>query len=172
MGKKILLLGASGYAAVVTETILVLRDKENNPLYDCIDYLEDNSEKATGKLEDLENAGKNYDEVFCCIGNNKFRGELIEEAKKCGFNISVFIHPSAYVSPSAVIKDGTIVEPKAIVNVNSVVSEDCIISVGFIVEHDAKTEKFCHVNVGSICKAGGIISDKRKLEAGEVVKGF
>lgn len=63
MGKRILLLGAGGHAAVVTETILTLRDEENNSIYDCIDYLDDNSEKAIGKIEELINIGKNYNEV-------------------------------------------------------------------------------------------------------------
>lgn len=48
--------------------------------------------------------------IFCCIGNNKLRGELLETL----INIPLFIHPSV------VIKMGTIVEPKVIVKVNAV----------------------------------------------------
>lgn len=172
MGKRILLLGAGGHAAVVTETILTLRDEENNPIYDCIDYLDDNSEKAIGKIEELINIGKNYDEVFCCIGNNKLRGALIEKAIEMGMKVPTLIHPTAYISPSATIKHGTIVEPKAIVNANTVVNEGCIVSVGSIVDHDVILEKYCHVNAGAICKAGSIVKQLRKLEAGEVVKGY
>lgn len=172
MGEQLLLIGAGGDAAVVSETIHDLKDNANNPVYDCIDYLDDNSEKAIEKIKALDVIGKNYEEVFCCIGNNKLRGELIVKAKKCVFNVPVIIHPSAYVSSSAIIKEGTSLEPKPIVNANSVVSEGCIISVGSIVNHDVKVEKFCHVNEGSICKAGSIISNERKLEAGEVVKGY
>ena len=29
-----------------------------------------------------------------------------------------------------------------------------------------------HVNAGAICKAGSVIEEERKLEAGEVVKGY
>lgn len=48
--------------------------------------------------------------IFCCIGNNNLRGELLETV----MNIPLFIHPSV------VIKMGTIVEPKVIVNVYAV----------------------------------------------------
>lgn len=172
MGKKILLLGAGGHAAVVAETIEVLRDSQNIPVYEKIDYLDDNSEKSIGKISELKYVANNYNEIFCCIGNNKIRGELLEKASEMGLTIPVLIHPSAYISPTAVIKAGTIVEPKAMVNANAIINEGCIISIGSIVDHDVVVEKYCHVNAGAICKAGSHINNERKLEAGEVVKGY
>lgn len=172
MGKKILLLGAGGHAAVVSEVIYTLKDCMNNPIYEKIDYLDDKSEKAIGKIQELDDIGRNYDEVFCCIGNNKLRGELVEKAMKMGFTIPVLVHPTAYISPSAVIKLGTVVETKAIVNANSVVNEGCIISVGAIVDHDVKVGRFCHVNAGAICNAGSSISNERKIGVGEIVRGY
>lgn len=58
MGKRILLLGAGGYASVVAEIIQTLKDEDNNSLYDCIDYLDDNSKKAIGKIEHFDRLGK------------------------------------------------------------------------------------------------------------------
>lgn len=142
------------------------------PVYEKIDYLDDNSDKAIGKISELETIAKDYDEVFCCIGNNKVRGELFEKAMTVGLTVPVLIHPSAYISPSAVIKAGTIVEPKAIVNTNSIIEKGCIISVGAIIDHDVRVEQYSHVNAGAICKAGSHIDKERKLEAGEVVKGY
>lgn len=49
MGKKFLLLGASGHSEVVLETIRVLEKRRDIEPYDTIDYLDDVSGKATGK---------------------------------------------------------------------------------------------------------------------------
>lgn len=172
MGKRILLLGAGGHSKVVLDTIHALEENGVIEAYEVIDFLDDASSKAVGKIEALEAIGKKYDEVFCCIGNNKMRGQLLEKVKNMGLSIPSFIHPTAYVSPSAVIKNGMIVEPKAIVNADAVIEVGCIISVGAIVDHDAHVNSYCHVNAGAICKAGSVIEAYRKLEAGEVVKGY
>lgn len=50
----------------------------------------------------------------------------LDQAENLGFHIPVLIHPTAYISPSAVIEAGTVVEPKAIVNANTVVQKGCI----------------------------------------------
>ena len=47
-----------------------------------------------------------------------------------------------------------------------------IISVGSIVDHDTVVGKCAHINAGSIVKAGGVVEEYRKLQAGEVVLGY
>lgn len=165
MGKKILLIGAGGHSAVVTETILSLKNEKDNLIYECIDYLDDYSEKAIGKVQELQAIGKKYDEAFCCIGNNILREKIIVEILNLGMNLPVLIHPSAYISPSASIEPGTIVEPKAIINSNSNIGKGCIISTGAIIDHNVKIENYCHINAGVVCKAGSIIKVKSKLDS-------
>lgn len=172
MGKKLLLLGAGGHSKVILETIHTLEQCGTTEPYEAIDFLDDVASNAIGKIEELEIIGKKYDEIFCCIGNNKMRGQLLETVKNMGIKIPLFTHPSAYISSSAVIKSGTIVEPKAIINADAIVSEGCIISVGAIVDHDAQVKNYRHVNAGAICKAGGVIEAFRKLDAGEIVKKY
>lgn len=172
MGKRILLLGAGGHAMVVVEIIKAISDKNNLPMYNQIDFLDDTSKQAVGKLSELEKIAPLYDEVFCAIGNNDIRKKLLQKVSKLGLCMPVLIHPTAYISPTAVIRAGTCIEPKAIVNTKAIVEEGRIISVGAIVDHDAKIEMCSHVNAGSICKAGSVIKAERKLEAGEVVVGY
>lgn len=163
---KLLILGAGGHGQVVGEVALAMN------CFEKIDFLDDNNPQAVGKINDFENFTSAYEFAFVGIGNNKFRLELLEKLKKCGYKIPVLIHPSAYISPSAVILSGTIVEPMAIVNTNARVDEGCIISVGAIVDHDAQIDKCAHINAGAICKGGSKISLCRKLEGGEVVHGY
>ena len=152
MGKRMLVLGAGGHGKVVREVALSLFNIDGTSVYESVDFLDDNSVEAIGKIADLE--------------------KLLDQAENLGFHIPVLIHTSAYISPSAVIEAGTVVEPKAIVNANTVVHRGCIISVGAIVDHDVVVSEFVHVNAGAIVKAGAKVESSRKLEAGEVVLGY
>ena len=157
MGKRLLILGAGGHGKVVREVALSMVDKNNNPVYEAVDFLDDNATEAVGKISDLEKFTNSYDDAFCGIGNNSIREKLLDQIGKTGILIPVLIHPSAYISPSAEIEEGVVVEPKAIVNTNSVVHRGCIISVGSIVDHDVDVGEFSHVNAGAIVKAGAKI---------------
>lgn len=172
MGKRLLVLGAGGHGKVVREIAMSLLDIEGKPVYEAIDFLDDKSENAIGKLADLEKHKDKYSDAFCGIGNNTVRKQLLDQTEELGYSIPILIHPSAYISPSAVIETGTVVEPKAIVNANTVVHRGCIISVGAIVDHDVIVDEFVHVNAGAIVKAGARVESARKLEAGEVVIGY
>lgn len=165
MNKSLLIVGAGGHGKVVKEISEAFG-------YTNIEFLDDNSPEAIGKIADSKAYVDQYSEAFVGIGNNKFRGELLTRLEQEGFKVPVLIHPTAYVSKSAVIGKGTVVEPKAIVNANSKVGCGCIISVGSIVDHDVVLEDCVHVNAGAICKAGSFVAKETKLEAGQVVKGY
>ena len=165
MNKSLLIIGAGGHGKVLKEIAEALG-------YTNIAFLDDNSAEAIGTIADSKAFVNQFQEAFVGIGNNKFRGELLTRLEQEGFAIPVLIHPTAYVSKSAVISNGTVVEPMAIVNANSQIGTGCIISVGSIVDHDTVLEDCVHVNAGAICKAGSFVSKETKLEAGQVVKGY
>ena len=146
--------------------------KDGEDFYDSIDFLDDNAPKAVGKIINLAKFKGKYDEVFCGIGNNRVRKELLQKAEELGFSIATIVHATAYVSPTATVEKGTIIEAKAIVNANSVIKSGCIISVGALVDHDVIVEEYSHVNTGAICKAGSHIETLRKIDSGEVVQGY
>lgn len=171
MSRNLLILGYGGHGKVVYETAMSMT-KDGKPFYDSIDFLDDNAPKAVGKIIHLAKFKGKYDEVFCGIGNNRVRKELLQKASDLGFSIATVVHATAYVSSTATIGKGSIVEAKAIVNANSIIKDGCIISVGAIVDHDVIVEKYAHVNTGAICKAGSHIEALRKIDAGEVVQGY
>lgn len=172
MGKKLLILGAGGHGRVVREIAISILDECGRPVYEAIDFLDDSSKAAIGKITELEKFKSKYAAVFCGIGNNDLRRQLLNKAENLGFSIPALIHPTSYISPTAVIESGTVVEPKAIVNTNSIVHKGCIISVGAIVDHDVEVGEYAHINAGAIVKAGSRVENGRKLEAGEVVLGY
>ena len=162
MSKSLLIIGAGGHGRVVKEVAEALG-------YDKIAFLDDNSADAIGKIADSKSFVQEYQAAFVGIGNNKFRNELLQRLEQEGYETPALLHPTAYISKTAVIGKGTVVEPKAIVNANSRVGVGCIISVGAIVDHDVTIEDYCHINSGAICMAGSQIKKKfTKVDAGEV----
>lgn len=167
MNKKnrLLIIGAGGHGRVVGEVAEACGYE--------IAFLDDQSGNGViGTVSDIDSVKKSSDEFFIGIGNNSMRKALQEELEQKGLSIATLVHPTAYISPTAVIDAGTVIEPKAIVNTNSVIEKGCIISVGAIVDHDAVIGAFSHVNAGAICKGGARVEPGTKLEAGEVVHGF
>lgn len=162
--KSLLIIGAGGHGQVVSEIAQSLG-------YERIDFLDDNSDEAIGKIDDIEKFLE-YENALCGIGNNQFRGEIIVRLQNAGYNVPVLIHPTAYVSASAVIDDGTVIEPMATVNAYSVLKAGSIISVGSVIDHNVFIGKCAHVNAGSIVEAGGTVAEYEKLEAGEIRQGY
>lgn len=163
--KSLLILGAGGHGKVVAE---VAADCG----YQKINFLDDNAQNSIGKISDLERFNDTYTDCFIGIGNNTLRLKLLEKAEAAGYTIPVLIHPTAYVSKTAVIEKGTIVEPHATINANTLVKKGSIVSVGAIVDHDVVLENAVHINAGAIVKAGGRVFPYEKLEAGEVRLGY
>lgn len=163
--KNLLIIGAGGHGRVVAE---VAEDCG----YTQIAFLDDNSPDAIGKIADLEKFRNQFEYAFVGIGNNRFRAELIDRLEKAGFTVPALIHPTAYVSRTAVIGKGTEIEPKAIVNANTTVGAGCIIQIGGIVDHNVVLGDCVHINAGSIVKAGAEVAAYTKLEAGQVVLGY
>lgn len=162
--KSLLIIGAGGHGKVVAEIAEDLGYKK-------IDFLDDNAPEAIGKIGDIEKY-IDYGEAFCGIGNNKIREDIIQKIKKAGYTLATLVHPSAYISRSVKIGQGTVIEPRAMINTNSIIGEGTIISLGSLIDHDVVIGKYAHINSGAIVKAGGNVSNYEKLEAGEVVLGY
>ena len=90
---------------------------------------------------------------------------------EAGLKIPVLIHPTAFVSPSARISEGTIVCAKAAVNTNSVVEKGCIISICALADHNSRVGECSHINAGAIVKAGCVVDKLIKVNTGIVYCG-
>lgn len=164
--KRLLIIGAGGHGQVVKEIAKTCG-------YEFIDFLDDKAPNAVGKIIEMSYLAPNYDGVIVGIGNNTLRQELTENLEIIeGISIATLIHPTAFVSSSAIIGKGTVVEPNATINTNSKIGEGCIISVGSIVDHDSSIGYFSHINAGAICMAGSNVKALTKVNAGEIIKGF
>ena len=91
----------------------------------------------------------------------------IEKLKEL-FTIPVIVHPSAYISPSAIISEGSIIEPLAVVHTSVNVGRGCIISAGAIINHNSILSDGVHCDCGCVIPARSTIESKRKVVQGEI----
>ena len=160
MNNNLLILGAGGHGRVVKETA------EAMGYFDKIDFLDDQSELAIGKCEEIEQFVNNYSFAFVAIGNNEQRMKWTDELIKIGFQLPVLNHPTAYVSPLARIEVGSVVSAKAVINTNVIIEKGSIISIGALVDHDSSLGEFSHINTGAIVKANCKVDRLQKIDSG------
>ena len=166
--KSLLILGAGGHGQVVKEIAIACGYDPHS-----IAFLDDEALNAIGKLNKARYLAQNYDGVSVAIGDNSLRRDITEKLECLEeINIVTLIHPTAYVSPSAVVGKGTVIEPNACINAHSIIGSGCIISVGAIVDHDSSVGDFSHINAGAVCMAGSKVEKLTKVNAGEIIKGY
>jgi sugar O-acyltransferase (sialic acid O-acetyltransferase NeuD family) len=67
------------------------------------------------------------------------------------------VHPSAMVSPSAELAEGTFIGPLAVVNARAKIGRGVIVNSGAIIEHDCVLGPFCHVAPGAALGGGATV---------------
>ena len=90
------------------------------------------------------------------IGDNRLRLKLSERFRAVGFNLPLISHPSAVISPSARIGDGTVVMPLAVINAGAIIGRTVVVNSAAVIEHDCDIGDGAHVAPGS--RLGGTVS--------------
>lgn len=155
--KRLLILGAGQYGAVAKETAEAMN------IFDEIEFLDDNSEVAIGKMGDLDKL--EYDATFVAIGNPDIREKL---AHRVGEKLFTLIHPKSTVSPSAVVGKGCIIEAGAVVGSHSEIGEATIVMSNVVVGHNAKVGSYCQLKYNSSVCESSSIPDKTKVDCNTV----
>ena len=165
---KLLIVGAGSFSTEVDEMARMLG-------YDDIAFLDDNPETARSKpviglIGDIENARKDYDTAIVALGNNEKRKKCFEDLKSNGYRIPTLIHPTAYVSPDAILGSGCIVRTKAVVSRYTKLGDGVIVNVGALIDHDCKIGDFSHILMGAVVRNSMIIDPGSWIKSNEVVE--
>ena len=154
MAKKIVILGGVGNGSVIANAI-VDANRRGDSTWEFAGYLNDRA-AAGGRIESLPVLGKLADwETFARSGHYfintiyridgqqeriaRFESLSIPEDK-----LATFIHPLAYVAPSAVLGAGTVVMPLASVSSSTIVAKGCLVMVGAALLHNSRIGMYCH----------------------------
>lgn len=143
MNRKVVIIGASGHGKVVADIVRSSGDT-------VVGFLDDNQDADV--LGNIAEFNKYLDcEFVIAIGSAEIREKISHNKMK----YYTAIHPSAIISPSATIGEGTVIMPYAVVNADAKIGKHCIINTSAVVEHDDVIEDFVHISVGA--KLGGIV---------------
>ena len=157
----LLILGAGEYGKLVKELAL--------SSYEKIDFLDDNSEEAIGKIDDCAKFKDEYDYAIVAIGDNELRIKLLERLETAGFNIPTIISDKAYVSKTAKIASGVVIEPFVTIHTNVTIEKGAIISAGAVINHDAIVKKGSHIDCNAIVGAAAAVPEKSHLDYGQII---
>ncbi len=101
-------------------------------------------------LEQLLRQG--FDHAFITVGSintDPLREKIADRVALLDFEFPVIKDPSAVVSDSSIIGEGTFIGKNAVVNAEAVVGRHCIINSGAVIEHECSIGDFSHVSVGT-----------------------
>lgn len=155
------LFGAGGHAKVIKEILeaqgtVVEGIIDDNPALEQFMGM-----KVRHEMEDVE-------EVIVSIGYNDVRRKVVERiAGKVEFGTA--IHPSAIVSSSASVGEGSVVMQGAILQVETKVGKHCIVNTGASIDHECVLGDYVHVSPHATLCGDVQVGEGTWIGAGAVV---
>ncbi|EHQ44001.1 PglD-related sugar-binding protein [Myroides odoratus] len=151
--KKIMIYGKGGHGKVVEDTINRIDETI------AVEYFDDATKPYTTSYEPEAT-------VVIAIGNNEVRQRIASEVTH---SFDTLIHPTAYVSPSAKIGEGTVVLANAVIQANAQVGKHCIINANVTIDHDAIIEDYVCTYPASYVAGFARVTALQTLKPGQVV---
>lgn len=123
------------------------------------------------------------------IGNNSTRAACFQKLFDFGLVPATIAHPTAVVSGSARIEDGTVIMARVVINAEAEIGRNCILNTAAVIEHDCRVgdhvhvspgvvlgggvrvHSFAHLGIGAIALPGAEIGEGATVGAGAVVLG-
>lgn len=161
---KLLIIGAGGHGRCAFE----IAKRMNR--FDEISFIDDNYDKAIGKISDLPKYIHEYDCAFIAIGNNKLREELNIRIKEIGYKAVNLIDPLSFISSDAVINEGCIFFPFSVVESNSYIGNGTILCSNVVVNHDAFIDENSLIYSNSTIRPNTHIGKRVRVGSNYLVK--
>lgn len=188
--KKIIILGTGGTSRDIADLILELK-------YQCMGFLDDDKDKMGKSISGIKVIGsiseaRRYRDAYFIngIGNSSSFLQKEKIIISCGLPLDRFItliHPSASISKSASLGNGSVIFQNVVISSNAKVKNHVIILPSSVIGHDdeiedyttiasgacisgfVKISKSCYVGAGSLIKEGVLLGEKSLIGIGSVV---
>ncbi len=151
------LLGAGGHARVIAETAAQCG-------IDVEGFID--RDECDRDVEGVKIPSKVETPLFLAIGDNDRRRRMAGNLKA---EYPVLVSPAAYISPTAVIGEGSVVMAAAAVQSGAIVGEHSIINTGAVVEHDCRLSSFVHISPNATLCGGVAVGEGSWVGAGATV---
>jgi len=166
--QKLLILGAGGHGKAVAEAAFFSgKWQEIAFVDDC--WPEKNSVFGLAIVSNIVGLAKmasGWTAAIPAVGNNALRQQWMHAIKSTGISVATVIHPTASVSPSAIIGSGTAIMALAMIGVDVKMGEGVIINAHSTVDHDVTLGDFVHLGVGTHLAGGVKIGNNCWLQVG------
>ncbi len=157
---NVIIIGAGGHAAEIDEYIRYSQKVTGNQNYKIVGFLDDNpASYARYKFEAPHIGGVRDHKVIkggyyiMGIANINYRRIFVERFKAEESDFISFIHCNAYISPSAIIGEGTIIGPNANIGPNVRIGKFNLINSRCSLGHDTSMGSF-NVISPNVCFSG------------------
>lgn len=167
---KVVVYGASGHGKVVAEVVRAAGHEVSG-------FIDDGLPPGTlvlglpvhGALEWLVRERPAV-VIALGVGVNATRRTLAGRVTEAGFALGTFVHPRAWISPSATLGAGTVAMANAVVNADTTIGEGVILNTGAIVEHDCHIGDFAHISPNAALGGGVSVGEGSQVGLGASVR--
>lgn len=168
---KLLIIGAGGHGRSVAEAAIA------SEIYDVVGFIDDGTQtnhkilgyEVLGNTQQLTDYLSYAECVIVAIGNNTLREQLSEKVIAVGFKLITIIHPSAIVSPHAVIGQGCAIMAGSIIGTSANLGVGVIVNCGAIVDHDTQVHDYAHLGINTSMAGNTILGRKAWMQAGSAL---
>lgn len=167
---KIILVGYSGHAFVVAETLL-----ENN--YDIIGYTA--LKKSNNNPFKLKYLGNELSSNFIFkknrlyalgIGDNLIRTKLSEYLRSKNQLLTNVISKSSNISKNSILGNAIFVSKNVVVNILCSIGDNVILNSSCLIEHESKISSGVHIGPGVVVCGNVVIGENSFVGANSTIK--
>lgn len=167
----LLIVGAGGHGKVVAEAAAA------TGRWSALAFLDDrfpslasvNGLAVRGALADAPALLAEFSDAVVAIGHCRTRLRVLHDLRRWGFALPTVVHPTAWVSPSATLGEGTVVFAQVAIHACARLGAGCIANTGCSIDHDAALGDGVHVCPGARLAGEVTVGDASWLGIGSSV---
>lgn len=172
---ELLLVGGGGHCKAVADVVLRSGKWSVAGLVERRDAPVDLSNRfpILGFDDDLSKLREKYRYALVCIGQIKTafaRERAFNALKHAGFELPTLVSPTAMVSPSSQIGEGTVVMDFAMVATHARLGANCIANSKSLIEHECRIGDHCHISTGAILNGAVTVGSRTFVGSGSICK--
>ena len=148
---RIAIIGAGGHGKVVLDAVL------SAGVHVVAGIVDDNAKLLGTRLfgisisESIEDLS-NVEGYIVAIGDNRVRREKYNLYLQAGYTPVTIIHPSAVISPSVHIGEGTVVLANVVINPDATIGDNAVLYTSCTVDHECNISDHSYISPGcNIC---------------------
>lgn len=171
MNNNVVIIGASGHAKVVIDTLRLQGDR----LVALLDNSQDmrgsfvSGQRVVGGESLLDDFTR--DGVLAVIGVSSIviRHQLFESVRRRGFRHLTLVHPAAVVAASAELSEGCQVMAGAVVQSAARIGVNAIVNTRATVDHDCVVDDHAHIGPGAVLAQNVRVGAETLIGAGATI---